>query len=83
MKKLSKKVASLIGLTSKSDVNGSYTGKPLNPKEKPVQDADNRIKFEIQTAGFSPFDSDYGKLKASNRARKEDLWKKDTFIQPH
>lgn len=41
MKKLSKKVKSLIGLTSKSDVNGSYTGKPLNPKEKPVQDADD------------------------------------------
>ncbi len=41
MKKLSKKVASLIGLASKSDVNGSYTGKPLNPKEKPVQDADD------------------------------------------
>ena len=41
MKKLSKKVESLIGLASKSDVNGSYTGKPLNPKEKPVQDADD------------------------------------------
>ncbi len=41
MKKLSKKVESLIELTSKSDVNGSYTGKPLNPKEKPVQDADD------------------------------------------
>ena len=41
MKKLSKKVASLVGLTSESDINGSYTGKPLNPKEKPVQDADD------------------------------------------
>lgn len=41
MKKLSKKVESLIGLTSKSDVNGSYTGKPLNPEDKPVQDADD------------------------------------------
>ncbi len=41
MKKLSKKVEKLIGLTSASDVNGSYTGKPLNPKEKPVQDADD------------------------------------------
>ena len=25
----------------KSDVNGSYTGVPLNKKEKPVQDADD------------------------------------------
>lgn len=41
MKKLSKKVEQLIGLTSKTDVNGSYTGKPLDPKEKPVQDADD------------------------------------------
>lgn len=41
MKKLSKKVERLIGLTSKTDVNGSYTGKPLDPKEKPVQDADD------------------------------------------
>ena len=41
MKKLSKKVEQLIGLTSKTDVNGSYTGKPLDPKEKLVQDADD------------------------------------------
>ncbi|MEG0691879.1 MAG: hypothetical protein RR444_02230 [Oscillospiraceae bacterium] len=26
---------------SKSDPNGSYTGKPLNEYEKPVQDADD------------------------------------------
>ena len=26
---------------SKTDVNGSYTGKPRNKKEKPVQDADD------------------------------------------
>ena len=39
--KLSKKVKSLIGLSSKTDVNGSYTGKPLERGEKPVQDADD------------------------------------------
>jgi hypothetical protein len=26
---------------SKDDPNGSYTGKPLKPGEKPVQDADD------------------------------------------
>ena len=26
---------------SSTDVNGSYTGKPKNKKEKPVQDADD------------------------------------------
>ena len=26
---------------SKADVNGSYTGKPKNKKETPVQDADD------------------------------------------
>ena len=26
---------------SKTDVNGSYTGKPENKNEKPVQDADD------------------------------------------
>lgn len=26
---------------SKTDVNGSYTGKPMNKKETPVQDADD------------------------------------------
>ena len=31
----------LVGDTSKTDVNGSYTGVPLNRKEKPVQDADD------------------------------------------
>lgn len=25
----------------KSDVQGSYTGKPENPNEKPIQDADD------------------------------------------
>lgn len=24
-----------------TDPNGSYTGKPIDPKEKPVQDADD------------------------------------------
>lgn len=28
-------------LQSPFDPNGSYTGKPLDPKEKPVQDADD------------------------------------------
>lgn len=41
MKKLSKKAERLIGLTSEADVYGSYTGRPLDPKEKPVQDADD------------------------------------------
>lgn len=41
MKKLSKKAERLIGLTSEADVNGSYTGRPLDPTEKPVQDADD------------------------------------------
>ena len=31
----------LVGDISKTDVNGSYTGRPLNKKEKPVQDADD------------------------------------------
>lgn len=26
---------------SKDDPNGSYTGKPLDPNEKPVQDSDD------------------------------------------
>ncbi|MGN0597866.1 MAG: hypothetical protein ACI4J1_11140 [Ruminiclostridium sp.] len=26
---------------AKSDPNGSYTGKPINPYEKPVQDVDD------------------------------------------
>ena len=31
----------LLGDTSKTDVNGSYTGRPKNKREKPVQDADD------------------------------------------
>jgi hypothetical protein len=31
----------LLGHTSKTDVNGSYTGVPENKHEKPVQDADD------------------------------------------
>ncbi|MBO5335477.1 MAG: hypothetical protein J6A87_05805 [Clostridia bacterium] len=32
---------SLVGTRSKTDVNGSYTGIPMNRREKPVQDADD------------------------------------------
>lgn len=32
---------SLVGTRSKTDVNGSYTGVPMNRREKPVQDADD------------------------------------------
>ena len=35
------KALGLVGDTSKTDVNGSYTGVPLHKKEKPVQDADD------------------------------------------
>lgn len=31
----------LVGDTSKTDVNGSYTGVPKNKGELPVQDADD------------------------------------------
>ena len=31
----------LVGKTSKTDVNGSYTGVPHDKQEKPVQDADD------------------------------------------
>ncbi len=31
----------LEGTPSKTDINGSYTGKPKNKKEVPVQDADD------------------------------------------
>ncbi len=31
----------LVGDTSKTDVNGSYTGRPIHHGEKPVQDADD------------------------------------------
>ena len=36
-----KKVLNLLGNTSNTDVNGSYTGVPKNKKEVPVQDADD------------------------------------------
>ena len=31
----------LVGDTSETDVNGSYTGVPKNKEETPVQDADD------------------------------------------
>ena len=31
----------LVGHTSKTDTNGSYTGVPVDKEEKPVQDADD------------------------------------------
>ena len=31
----------LVGNTSNTDVNGSYTGVPKNKREMPVQDADD------------------------------------------
>ncbi len=36
-----KKALNVIIEPSKTDVNGSYTGKPKNKKEVPVQDADD------------------------------------------
>ncbi len=44
--RIMKKARSVIRVRSddgriKSDVNGSYTGVPLNKYEKPVQDADD------------------------------------------
>jgi hypothetical protein len=38
---VTKKITDLVGLASKADVNGSYTGKPVNASERPVQDADD------------------------------------------
>lgn len=35
------KALSLFVEPSDTDVNGSYTGKPKNKKEQPVQDADD------------------------------------------
>ncbi len=32
---------SVLGGVSKTDVNGSYTGRPKSKKEVPVQDADD------------------------------------------
>ena len=36
-----KLVLGLLGHTSKTDVDGSYTGVPKDKREKPVQDADD------------------------------------------
>lgn len=36
-----KKVLGILGSTSNTDVDGSYTGVPKNKKEIPVQDADD------------------------------------------
>lgn len=36
-----KRALELVGDTSKTDVNGSYTGVPKNKGELPVQDADD------------------------------------------
>ena len=35
------KALEVIGEPSYTDVNGSYTGRPKNKREKPVQDADD------------------------------------------
>ena len=36
-----KRALALVGDTSETDVNGSYTGVPKNKEEIPVQDADD------------------------------------------
>ena len=36
-----KRALGVFNPPSKTDVNGSYTGKPKNKKETPVQDADD------------------------------------------
>ena len=36
-----KKALGLVGDSSKTDINGSYTGIPKNKREVPVQDADD------------------------------------------
>lgn len=36
-----KRALGIMSGPSDTDVNGSYTGKPKNPKELPVQDADD------------------------------------------
>ena len=36
-----KKALGFLPGPSNTDVNGSYTGIPLNKKEKPIQDADD------------------------------------------
>lgn len=35
------KALNLLGETSDTDINGSYTGRPKNKREVPVQDADD------------------------------------------
>lgn len=36
-----KRALAVVGESSDTDVNGSYTGRPKNKKEIPVQDADD------------------------------------------
>ena len=36
-----KKALTLVGKRSKTDVNGSYTGIPMDERDNPVQDADD------------------------------------------
>ena len=36
-----KRALDVIGGTSNTDVNGSYTGRPKNKNEQPIQDADD------------------------------------------
>lgn len=36
-----KRALDVVGGTSDTDVNGSYTGRPKNKREVPVQDADD------------------------------------------
>ncbi len=36
-----KALGTISNFSPDTDPQGSYTGKPLNPKEKPVQDADD------------------------------------------
>jgi hypothetical protein len=36
-----KRALALVGDTSKTDVNGSYTGVPKDKREMPIQDADD------------------------------------------
>ena len=36
-----KKALNMVGDTSNTDVNGSYTGVPKDKKEIPIQDADD------------------------------------------
>ena len=45
------KAKALTDMKSDTDVNGSYTGAPKNPREIPVQDADDLSSLEFQ-GGF-------------------------------